>query len=52
MATLAHCNEIIQEIGEEAANLLIGEAKSLTELHDGKDFLMQIRRILIVARRI
>jgi hypothetical protein len=31
---------------------LIEEAKALTEQHDGKDILMQIRRILVVARRL
>jgi cyclopropane fatty-acyl-phospholipid synthase-like methyltransferase len=52
MATLAHSNEIIQEMGEQAASPLIEEAKAMTELHDGKDILMKIRRILVVARRL
>jgi ubiquinone/menaquinone biosynthesis C-methylase UbiE len=52
MATLARSNEYIQEVGEPAANPLIEEAKSMIELHDGKDILMQIRRILVVARRL
>lgn len=52
MATLAHSKELIQEMGEQAANPLIEEAKSMIELHDGKDILMQIRRILVVARRL
>ena len=52
LATLAHRDEIIQEMGEQAASPLIEEAQSMTELHDGKDILMQIRRIMVVARRL
>ncbi len=52
LATLAHSDELIQEMGVQVAGPLIDEAKLFTELHDGKDILMQIRRILVVAQRI
>ncbi len=52
LATLAHRYEIIREMGELAASSLLEEAQYFTELHGRRDRLAQIRRILVVARRV
>lgn len=43
--------DLIAEMGEEAASVLLAEASLLPGLVDGTDYLAHMRRILVVARR-